>query len=34
MYFFFLFFQENKILNFMQIASLEDNLHEVSDPIF
>ena len=31
---FFLFFLENKIWHFMQIVSLGDNLHEVSDPIF
>ena len=28
------FFLENRILHFMQIFSLGDNLHEVSDPIF
>ena len=31
---FFLFFQENKFRHFMQIVSLGDNLHEVSDPSF
>ena len=31
---FFLFFLENRIWHFMQIVSLGDNLHEVSDPIF
>ena len=31
---FFLFFLENKIWHFMQIVSLGDNLHEVSDLIF
>ena len=31
---FFLFFLENRIWHFMQIVSLEDNLHEVSNPIF
>ena len=30
----FLFFLENRIWHFMQIVSLGDNLHEVSDPIF
>ena len=30
---FFLFFQENKIWHFMQIVSLGENLHEVSNPI-
>ena len=29
-----LFFVENRIQHFMQIVSLGDNLHEVSDPIF
>ena len=29
---FFLFFLENGILHFMQIVSLRDSLHEVSDP--
>ena len=29
-----LFFLENRIWHFMQIVSLEDNVHEVSDPIF
>ena len=29
-----LFFLENKIQHSKQIVSLEDNLHEVSDPIF
>ena len=33
-YFFFLFFPENKIWHFMQIASLGDNLLEMSKPIF
>ena len=31
---FYLFFLENKIWHFMQIVSIEDNLHEVSNPIF
>ena len=30
----FLFFLENRIWHFMQIVSLEDTLHEVSNPIF
>ena len=30
---FFLFFLENRIWHFMQIASLGDNVHEVSNPI-
>ena len=30
----FLIFQENRIWHFMQIVSLGNNLHEVSDPIF
>ena len=30
----FLFFLENRIWDFMQIVSLEDNLHEVSNPVF
>ena len=30
----FLFFLENRIWHFMQIVSLGDILHEVSDPIF
>ena len=30
----FLFFLENRIRHFMQIVSLGDNLHEVSNPIF
>ena len=31
---FFLFFLENRTWHFMQIVSLGDKLHEVSDPIF
>ena len=31
---FFLFFLENRIRHFMQIVSIGDNLHEVSNPIF
>ena len=31
---FFLFFPENRIWHFMQIVSLGDNLHEMSNPIF
>ena len=31
---FFLFFLENRIWHFVQIVSLGDNLHEVSDPVF
>ena len=41
LFFFFLFFSENRLQLFMQIvssgdkiASLEDNLHEMSKPIF
>ena len=30
----FLFFLENRIGHFMQMVSLGDHLHEVSDPIF
>ena len=30
----FLFFLEKKTLYFLQIVSLGDNFHEVSDPIF
>ena len=30
----FLLFLENRFWHFMQIVSLGDNLHEVSDPIF
>ena len=30
----FLFFPENRLLHFMQIVSLGDNLHEMSKPIF
>ena len=30
----FLFFLEIGIWHFMQVVSLEDNLHEVSDPNF
>ena len=33
-YLFFLFFPENKIWHFMQIVSLGDNLHEMSNPVF
>ena len=31
---FFLFFPENWIWHFMQIVSLGDNLHEMSNPVF
>ena len=31
---FFLFFPENRIWHFMQIVSLGDNLHEMSNPVF
>ena len=31
---FFLFFPENRLKHFMQIVSLGDNLHEMSEPIF
>ena len=31
---FFLFFQGNRILQFMQIVSNRDNLHEISNPVF
>ena len=31
---FFLFFPENRIRHFMQIVSLGDNLHEMSNPVF
>ena len=31
---FFLVFPENKLWHFMQIASLGDNLHEMSEPVF
>ena len=31
---FFLFFPENRIWHFMQIVSLEDNLHDMSYPVF
>ena len=31
---FFLFFPENRIWHFMQIVSTEDNLHEMSYPVF
>ena len=31
---FFLFFSENRIWHFMQIVSLGDNLHEMSNPVF
>ena len=31
---FFLFFTENRIWHFMQIVSLGDNLHEMSNPVF
>ena len=30
---FFLFFLESRIWHFMQIVSLGDNLHEVSNPV-
>ena len=30
----FLFFPENRLWYFMQIVSLEDNLHELPKPIF
>ena len=31
---FFLYFPENRIWHFMQIVSLGDNLHEMSNPVF
>ena len=31
---FFLFFPENRIWHFMQIVSLGDNLHEMSNSVF
>ena len=31
---FFLFFPENRIWHFMQIVSIGDNLHEMSNPVF
>ena len=31
---FLLFFLENRIWHFMQIVSLGDNLHDVSNPVF
>ena len=31
---FFLFFPENRIWHYMQIVSLGDNLHEMSNPVF
>ena len=31
---FFLFFPENRIWHSMQIVSLGDNLHEMSNPVF
>ena len=31
---FFLFFPENRIWHFMQIVSIGDNLHEMSNPDF
>ena len=31
---FFLFFPENRLLHFMQIVSLGDNLHGISKPTF
>ena len=31
---FFLFFQGNRILQFMQIVFTGDNLHEMSNPVF
>ena len=31
---FFLFILDNRIWHFMQIVSYEDNLHEVSGPVF
>ena len=34
MIFFLFFFLENRIWHFMQIVSIGDNLHEVSEPIF
>ena len=32
--FFLIFFSENIFGHFVQIVSLEDNLHEISKPIF
>ena len=31
---FFLFFPENRTWNFMQIVSIVDNLHEMSNSVF
>ena len=31
---FFLLFPENRVWHFMQIVSLGDNLHEMSNPVF
>ena len=31
---FFLIFPENKFWYFMQIVMIEDNLHEMSNPVF
>ena len=31
---FLLFFHENRIWHFMQIVSIEDNLHKMSKPVF
>ena len=32
--YFFLFFPENRIWHFMQIDSIGDDLHEMSNPVF
>ena len=31
---YFLIFPENRLWHFMQIVSLGDNLHEMSEPVF
>ena len=33
-YIIFLFFRENRFWHFMQIVSIGDNLHEISNPVF
>ena len=30
----YLFFPESRLRHFMQIVSIEDNLHEISKPVF
>ena len=34
LFFFFFFFHKNRLCHFMQFVSNEDNLHEISKPIF